>query len=79
MTEQLQQPELEAIRSLREGEELTFQQIAERLDVDTSTAHRILTKPGYEFNELTLIRIRKALARMAEDGARRQRRQKATA
>lgn len=62
MTQQLQQFELDTIRGFRENDELTFEQIGERLGVDTSTAHRVLTKPGYRLSELQLIRIRKALA-----------------
>jgi DNA-binding MarR family transcriptional regulator len=66
-TPQLTPDEIDTIRGLREEDELTFEQIGDRLSIDTSAAHRILTKPGYEFEELTLIRIRKGLQRLAEE------------
>jgi hypothetical protein len=46
---------------------MTFEQIGAELGVDTSTAHRILSKPGYEFTELLLIRIRRGLAHIREE------------
>jgi len=70
---QLTHAELDTIRNLREEDELTFAQIGERLGIDTSTAHRILTREGYTSDELTLIRIRKGLARLATKPAKRQR------
>lgn len=71
MQEQLDAEEIAAVRRLREDEELTFEQIGERLGVDMSTAHRILAKPGYQFSDLILIRIRKGLARDAKPAKRR--------
>jgi hypothetical protein len=65
-TPQLSKQEIETIRALRHDDELSFEAIGRRLDIDTSTAHRILTKPDYEFTELTLIRIRKGLSRLAD-------------
>ena len=63
--QQLQPTELDTIRSLRTEDELTFEQIGDRLGCDTSTAHRIVTHEGYHLSPLTLIRIRKRLATLA--------------
>lgn len=71
MIEQLKPSELSSMRSLREEDELTFEQIADRLGIDISSAHRALTKPGYQFSELQLIRIRKGLARLTDQPRRR--------
>lgn len=64
---QLIASERAVIRSLRVDSELTFVQIAEKLGIDTSTAHRVYTNPDYQFSGLVLIRIRKGLARLAEE------------
>lgn len=70
---QLTADELATIRALREEEELTFAEIGERLGIDTSVAHRILARDGYAFEELSLIRIRKGLARLGGKPSKRQR------
>lgn len=69
MHPQLRPDEIDVVRRLREDEELTFDELAERLGVDLSTAHRIVTKPGYQFSDLVLIRIRKGLRRLEEAAA----------
>lgn len=67
MEPQLQVHEIAAVRKLRQVDELTFEQIGERLGIDMSTAYRIVAKPGYQFSDLLLIRIRKALIRLADE------------
>lgn len=68
-TPQLTPEEIATIRQLREDEELPFAALGKRLGIDASMAHRILTKPGYTFTELVLIRIRKGLRRIEEERA----------
>lgn len=70
---QLTSDELATIRALREEEELTFAEIGERLGIDATVAHRILARDGYVFEELSLIRIRKGLARLTSKPSKRQR------
>jgi transcriptional regulator with XRE-family HTH domain len=67
MVDQLREEELQVIRDLREGDELTFEEIGERLGVDTSTACRVYTEPGRSFADLTVIRMRKHIARILEE------------
>lgn len=67
--QQLTAEEIAQVRALRTDHLMTFEQIGDALGVDTSTAHRILSKPGYEFTELLLLRIRRGLARVREENA----------
>jgi len=73
MEPQLTEQEITTIRALRHDEELPYSALGERLGVDPSAVHRILTKPGYRCDDLTLIRVRKGLARLNERKSRRQR------
>lgn len=79
MVEQLREEELQVIRELREDEELTFVQIGERIGVDTSTAQRVYAEPGRSFADLTVIRMRKHIARIVDERKAKPRRQKASA
>lgn len=63
----LTKQEIATIKTLRYEDELSFKALGERLGIDWTTAYRILNNPKHRFEEMTLIRIRKGLKRLAEE------------
>jgi hypothetical protein len=65
---QLTAAELAAFRRLRQAAQ-PYSVIAEHFGITMRMAHRILTVPNYQLSELSLLRIRNAIA--ARQAARR--------
>lgn len=71
---QLTEEEVATVRALRYDAELSYDGIAKQLNASKSAVFRLLTKPGYQFEELTVIRMRKAIQRIRDSKTRKTRR-----
>jgi transcriptional regulator with XRE-family HTH domain len=63
--------EIDELRQARLEDDLTYRQLAERLQVSGSQVHRILNSTESRVNDRTLFRIRQYLAGRRTKGRRR--------